>query len=55
MIDHSFAWWASLNHGGLLIAPAKLAEQFPPQLDALAPALADRLRRDLTRLREGGE
>lgn len=55
MIDPSFAWWASLNHGGLLIAPAKLAEQFPPQLDALAPALADRLRRDLTRLREGGE
>ncbi len=55
MTDLAFAWWASLNHGGLLIAPAKLAEQFPPQLDELAPAQADRLRRDLTRLREGGE
>jgi hypothetical protein len=50
-----YAWWASLNHGGLLVAPSKLAEHFPAELPALAPALEGRLRRDLVRLREGGE
>ncbi len=50
-----FAWWASLNHGGLLVAPSKLAEHFPEALPPLARPLEERLRRDLVRLREGGE
>lgn len=43
-------WWASLNHGGLLIAPSKLAQYFdqvPPNLNA---RLADKLREDVMRL-----
>lgn len=48
-----YVWWASLNHGGLLIAPAKLAEFFPAQAEPLPRYLADRLRRDVTRLQNG--
>jgi hypothetical protein len=50
-----YGWWASLNHGGLLVAPSKLAEYFPAELPPIAPALEGRLRRDLVRLHEGGE
>ena len=50
-----YSWWASLNHGGLLVAPSKLAEHFPEALPPLPRALEARLRRDLVRLREGGE
>ncbi len=41
-------WWASLRHGGLLIAPSRLdevAEQEPPRL---SQHLQDRLRRELS-------
>lgn len=48
--DGSPTWWASLKHGGLLIAPAKLGQYFPSAVDALPRYQADRLRRDVTRL-----
>ena len=43
------SWWASLRHGGLLIAPSRLAEFFPEDPKPLPDYLAERLRRDLTR------
>ncbi|MBI5445715.1 MAG: hypothetical protein HY900_31425 [Deltaproteobacteria bacterium] len=43
------ACWASLKHGGLLIAPAKLSEYFPSAADPLAPHVTEKLRRDLVR------
>ncbi|KYF78506.1 hypothetical protein BE20_24240 [Sorangium cellulosum] len=53
--EEPYAWWASLNHGGLLIAPSKLAERFPARVEPLPAAANERLRRDLTRLQEGGD
>ena len=50
-----YGWWTSLYHHGLLVAPSKLAEYFPAERSPLASALEGRLRRDLVRLREGGE
>jgi hypothetical protein len=47
------SWWASLKHGGMLIAPARLVEHFPSECPPLPRHLADRLRRDLLRLRSG--
>jgi Eco57I restriction-modification methylase len=47
--------WASLNHGGLLIAPAKLVEYFPGDLPPLPWALEARLRRDILRVVEGAD
>ena len=44
MID----WWSSLKHGGLLIAPDKVASDFPVALDPLPLWQAERLRRALT-------
>jgi hypothetical protein len=46
-------WWSSLKHGGLLLAPSKLAEFFPEEAPAIPARIAERLRRDLTRLRAG--
>ena len=48
-------WWASLKQGGLFIAPARLVEHFPEAPEALPSWLADRLRRDITRLDSGGD
>lgn len=42
-------WWASLTHGGMLIAPARIAEHFPEPPSPLPSYLSDRLRRDLLR------
>ncbi len=42
-------WWASLNHGGLLIAPSKLAEAFGAPVPALPSALGERLREAVMR------
>ncbi|WP_437690034.1 hypothetical protein [Sorangium sp. So ce176] len=53
--EEPYAWWASLNHGGLLIAPSKLAERFPARVEPLPAAMSERLRRDLTRLQQGGD
>lgn len=47
------AWWASLKHGGLLIAPSKLAEFFQDEPKPLPSYLAEQLRRDLTKLETG--
>ena len=47
------AWWASLKHGGMLIAPARLVEFFAPDCELLPRHVADRLRRDLSRVRNG--
>ena len=48
-----YTWWGSLKHGGLLIAPAKLAEFFIEAIEPLPTYLEDRLRRDVTRIRNG--
>ncbi|MCF7992140.1 MAG: hypothetical protein K9M02_17005 [Thiohalocapsa sp.] len=42
-------WWASLKHGGVLIAPTKVATQFPEQPEPLTDKDGDRLRRAITR------
>lgn len=46
-IVDKYTWWAALNHGGLLIAPAKLAEFFIENIQNLPPYIVDHLRRDL--------
>ena len=46
-------WWASLKHGGLLIAPAKVAEFFVAEsLPPLNPYGVDALRREVTELQD---
>ena len=49
MIKHidplnQYTWWSSLNHGGLLIAPARLAHYFSTQKPELSSYWVDRLR-----------
>ena len=49
MINHidplsQFTWWSSLKHGGLLIAPARLAHHFSTQKPELSFYWAGRLR-----------
>lgn len=46
-------WWASLKHGGLLIAPSRLAEFFQDEPKPLPVYLAEQLRRDLIKLDAG--
>ncbi len=41
-------WWGSLNHGGLLIAPAQVTDTFALPLPDLAHWQADKMRRALT-------
>ena len=50
-----YSWWASLKHGGLLVAPSKLAEFFPEEISPLPRHVEDRLRRDVNRVRSGDE
>ncbi len=52
MVDR-YAWWTSLKHGGLLIAPAKLGEFFVEKIPPLPRYIEDRLRRDVNRVRDG--
>ena len=47
--DDALAWWAALTHGGMLIAPARIAQYFRTPPEPLPAYLADRLRRDLLR------
>jgi hypothetical protein len=42
-----YPWWSILNHGGLLIAPARLGEFFVENLGDLPRYVSDRLRKDL--------
>ena len=42
-------WWASLKHGGVLIAPSKLGETFGDDLEALPEWRASKLRRAINR------
>lgn len=52
--DHPpYDWWASLKHGGLLIAPSRLPEFFPAEINPLPADIEDRLRRDVIRLETG--
>lgn len=46
-------WWASLRHGGLLIAPSRVADRdlFPAELPPLDTFTIERLRREWLRLR----
>jgi hypothetical protein len=48
-------WWASLNHGGLLISPSRISESYPNPLPALPIWQADRLRRVVTAFDGSGE
>ncbi len=49
-------WWSSLKHGGLLIAPSKLKESFAvSDVEPLSRWVEDRLRRDVTRVRDGDD
>ena len=41
---NQFTWWSSLKHGGLLIAPARLAHYFSTQRPELSSYWAGRLR-----------
>ncbi len=54
-IGDSPVWWASLTHGGMLIAPARIAEYFPDVPAPLSAFLAERVRRDLLRAAAPGE
>jgi hypothetical protein len=47
-MNHSIAWWSSLNHGGLLISPDKISSVFADELPPLPTWQADKLRRALT-------
>ncbi len=47
-----YAWWASLKHGGLLIAPSRLSEFFVEECEPLPGYVEDRLRRDITRYKD---
>lgn len=53
----SYDWWASLNHGGLLIAPAKLTEFFITEdlHTGLRYGVRDRLRREVVKWQQGGD
>lgn len=53
--SESFSWWASLKHGGLLIAPGKLTEFFDETVSPLSPYLTERLRRDVFAVLEGSD
>ncbi len=53
-LDEKTDWWASLKHGGLLIAPSMLLGYFPDAAGPLPRHVEDRLRRDITRLPEDG-
>jgi hypothetical protein len=50
-----YSWWASLKHGGLLIAPSKLEEFFPEDIASLKGYIADHLRRDVVRVLDGDD
>jgi hypothetical protein len=54
-LGQDYGWWASLKHGGLLIAPSKLAEFFIKDIPPLPRYIEDRLRRDVNRVRSGDE
>jgi len=53
----SYDWWASLNHGGLLIASAKLTEFFITEdlHTSLRYGVRDRLRREVVKWQQGGD
>jgi hypothetical protein len=44
-------WWASLRHGGLLIAPSRIAELFPSEPQRLPFFTVEKLRREWLRSR----
>lgn len=41
---NQFTWWTSLKHGGLLIAPSRLANYFSTQKPDLPPYRVEKLR-----------
>lgn len=47
-----YSWWSELNHGGLLIAPARLNEYFPETLPALSSYLTEKLRSAVQRMQD---
>jgi hypothetical protein len=58
MIQHAealdrYGWWSELKHGGLLIAPARLADYFPETLPPLSDYLTEKLRTAVQRMQDG--
>lgn len=53
--EESYSWWASLKHGGLLIAPSRLAGHIPAAAPELPSHLGDRLRRAVVRVQDDSE
>jgi hypothetical protein len=43
-LPNQYSWWSRLNHGGLLISPARLAHYFSTQTPDLSSYWSDRLR-----------
>lgn len=54
MTTEPFAWWNSLRHGGMLIAPSRLPDHFEDQPLPLSAHLAQKLRRDFNRVESDG-
>lgn len=50
---HHDAWWPALEHGGMLIAPARLIEYFAAPLEPLKRRHVESLRRGVTRALDG--
>jgi hypothetical protein len=48
-----YGWWSELKHGGLLIAPARLADYFPETLPPLSDYLTEKLRTAVQRMQDG--
>ena len=48
-----YGWWSELKHGGLLIAPARLADYFPEILPPLSDYLTEKLRTAVQRMQDG--
>jgi len=46
----SYDWWASLNHGGVLVAPAKLPTFFLPSGPPIPPYRVEQLRSEVGRV-----
>jgi hypothetical protein len=50
-----FAWWSSLKHGGLLVAPARLAHYFSAEKPKLSTYWAGRLRSAVQAQQDAGK
>jgi hypothetical protein len=49
----TFPWWDSLKHGGLLLSPSRLTENFPESIPALPDSVLQNLRKGMLALDAG--